>query len=67
MANKIVKIDGKFWCSVCLQDIDYDSLWLSDNKQDSRHFCYDCAPDDAVRAKDLMLPIVSSKSRIVYS
>lgn len=44
-----------FNCSVCLKDVDFDCLWLPDN-MDTKQYCFGCAPDDAVRAKDLMPP-----------
>jgi len=41
------------WCAICLQDLAKDKVWFSDDRRDGRFYCYDCAPDDAVRAKDL--------------
>ena len=41
------------WCSVCVRDLVPDNVWLADDCRDGRLFCYECAPDDAIRAKDL--------------
>ena len=43
------------WCSVCQKNIEGDT-WLSDDTHDGRHFCYDCAPEDAIRLKDTLQP-----------
>ena len=44
--------DDQIWCSVCLADLKRDAVWLSDDTRDGRHYCYHCAPDDAIRAED---------------
>lgn len=41
------------WCTICLKDLTRDDVWLLDDTRDGRLFCYDCAPDDAIREKDL--------------
>ncbi len=45
-----------FWCTVCLRDITRSTVWLSGDMHDGRHFCYACAPDNAIRLKDLARP-----------
>jgi len=49
-----------YWCTVCLKHLNYDQIWLSDDTRDGRHFCYSCAPGDAIRAKDTMQPVERS-------
>jgi len=39
-------------CTKCLRNLTPDEVWLSDNTQDGRRFCFDCAPNDAIRLKD---------------
>ncbi len=42
----------EIWCTICLKHITRGEVWLSDDMRDGRLFCYDCAPDEAIRAKD---------------
>ncbi len=42
------------WCSKCLKDLSPDKVWVSDDRRDGRLLCFDCAPDDAIRVKDLI-------------
>ena len=44
---------GLLWCTQCLRDLTPDQVWIPDDMRDGRLFCFDCAPDDALRAKDL--------------
>lgn len=44
---------GVLWCTACLQDLTPHRTWLADDRHDTRLLCYDCAPGDAIRAKDL--------------
>lgn len=40
------------WCTKCLRNLTPDEVWLSDDTRDGRRFCFNCAPDDAIRLKD---------------
>ena len=46
--------DNLLWCTVCLKDLTRDEIWLSDDMRDNRYYCFDCAPNDAIRAKDII-------------
>ena len=52
MENRVRGTDNLLWCSICLRDLKPDDVWLSDDTRDGRLFCYDCATDSAIRAKD---------------
>ena len=57
MENKtrVNETNNFLWCTVCLKDLTREEIWLSDDiTRDGRLFCFDCAPDNAVRAKDIM-------------
>lgn len=41
------------WCSKCLRDLTPNDTWIPDDTHDGRIFCYECAPTDAIRLKDL--------------
>jgi len=45
--------DSLLRCSECLKNLARDEVWLPDDTRDGRLFCYHCAPDDAIRMKDL--------------
>ena len=53
---KITKVNGGVWCTVCLKDLAEETIWISDDIRDGRLFCYDCAPDDAIRYLDTIQP-----------
>jgi len=44
---------GVLWCTKCHRPLTPETTWLPDDTHDGRIFCYDCAPDDAIRAKDI--------------
>jgi len=44
-------------CSKCGYQMIKDEVWVSDNMDDKRLYCYSHAPDDAIRLKDTSEPI----------
>jgi len=42
------------WCTKCHKSLTPDDIWLPDDTHDGRIYCYTCAPDDAIRYKDLI-------------
>ena len=44
-------------CSKCGYQMCADEVWVLDNMDDKRVFCFSHAPDDAIRLKDLSKPI----------
>jgi len=53
MRNEAIK--HTIWCTICLRGLTKDDIWLSDDTRDGRLFCFDCAPEDAIRDKDTIL------------
>ena len=51
--KSLVTYNGLAWCSECLKTLHPDEVWLPDDKKDGRNLCLNCAPDTAVRFKDL--------------
>ena len=45
-----------YCCEGCGKPLTKETAWLSDNMADSGHYCFNCAPVDAVRAKDMIQP-----------
>ena len=43
-------------CAGCGSPLDRGTAWVPDDIGDRRRYCFECAPDDAVREKDLMRP-----------
>lgn len=41
------------WCFKCLKRLTLETTWVPDDTHNGRTFCIDCAPDSAIRAKDL--------------
>lgn len=41
-------------CAVCCQPLTRKTAWLPDNRHDKRRYCYEHAPADAIRQKDLI-------------
>jgi len=56
MENRVKGPAVTYWCTICLKDLEWEEIWLSDNMDDNRLFCLEHAPDDTIRAKDTMRP-----------
>jgi len=41
-------------CTRCLKPLTPSETWLPNDMRDGRIFCFDCAPEDAIRAKDII-------------
>ncbi len=44
---------AELWCVLCGTTVLARDTWISDDMRDTRTFCKDCAPDDAIRLRDL--------------
>jgi len=44
-------------CVACCTPLTRETAWVLDNIHDKRHYCYQHAPEDAIRVKDLMRPL----------
>ena len=51
------KMETIYKCSKCGYQMIKDEVWVSDNMDDKRLYCYSHAPDDAIRLKDTSEPI----------
>ena len=51
--KSLVTYNGLTWCTECLKTLHPDEAWLPDSKRDNRNLCFDCAPGNAIRFKDL--------------
>ena len=51
--KSLVTYNGLTWCSECLKTLQPGEVWLPDDKNDGRNLCFDCAPSNAVRFKDI--------------
>ncbi len=44
----------EYRCSQCGNELERDQVWIPDDMDDKRVYCYHHAPDDAIRLKDTM-------------
>jgi len=55
-----------YWCTVCLKKLEHTQIWLSDDTRDGRLYCYDCAPDDAIREVDRITSVRAEQTLHEY-
>jgi len=66
--RKVIKVPSVgYWCTVCLRKLEYTQIWLADDLRDNRNYCYDCAPQDAVREVDRISSIRAEQTLISFN
>lgn len=51
-----LKADHCYPCAACGREVPYAEAWVPDDLEDRRRYCGGCAPDDAIRLKDIAEP-----------
>ncbi len=52
--REVITFDGLADCTICLKGLRPDEVWFADDSRDGRQFCEWCAPDTAIRFKDMI-------------
>lgn len=53
----------KHQCHKCGALLQSDDTWVPDDMTDTRRYCYNHAPEDAIRLKDIMRPRIHHETK----